>query len=100
MRRFVHEWNDADHEFHAPDLESAREQLWEAARALVFHLAEHAFVRRDSDQYRIYPEVDLDWESTENAHAFKAVRAANELSLKVWEAHQEFVRVGRRVLAR
>jgi len=98
LREFVHEWKDADHEFHAPDLESAREELWAAAHAFVWHLAEHSFQRRDSSQYRIYPDYDIDWETAENAHVFEAIREADVLREQLLEAQQRFIRCGRRTL--
>lgn len=96
LRKFVHEWNDADHEFHAPELEEARQGLWAAADAFVWHMAQHAFQRRDTSQYRIYPDYSTDWETPENAHVFKAIREADELREQLLGAQQRFIRCGRR----
>lgn len=98
LRVFLHEWDIAHRHFHDAEVEAARSELHAANREFVMHLATHSFQRDDNDRYRIYPDVNLDWETESNAFAIQAAQEANRLSWALWEKHQAFVEIGKRRL--
>jgi hypothetical protein len=56
----------------------------------------HTFTPRGvSGWRRVYPDLDLDWETEENAFAFRAIRQMAEAGDEIYSAHQRLVGLAR-----
>ncbi len=97
VRSYYGAWATAEYEFHDHVVQQAQHAFRDGLGNFCEHLYTHSF-SRGSGLYRIYPDYDLDLDDGTNSFAIEAARTANELSLKAWELHQEFVRVARKRL--
>jgi hypothetical protein len=90
---FVYAWDDADHEFMEPELERLRKVLRTAADEYLMYLSLNTW---PIDQER--QGVPAEWEETQPKRFRETIDRLHELAAQVVGAHQELIRVGRRLL--
>lgn len=88
---FLHTWNNAEHEFNNPELEKKRQALWDALNMFSQELGQHtSMTHRDG-----WLSIDLrDFE--DRPERIEIRDNLNALATKAYQAHQDFIRVGKR----
>jgi len=91
--RFIHEWNNAEHEFIDVDLQHAKDQLMAACVAWSRTIATETF-HMDNGQQSVPP----DWEDEQPERFDRVVQQLHEQAQEIVDNHRHFVRLGRRRL--
>ncbi len=88
---FWHEWTDADHEFLDQELEAQRRKLFELVDKYMTAIVTNTFSANSPGFQTVPPE----WEIEQPDRFQKVVEELHDLAGKVFEAHQDLVRLGK-----
>ena len=91
--KFLHEWNDAEHEFLDKSLEEKRSRLLNLI-AEYSHLISYNTFPTD----RGFQSVPSDWETEQPERFYETVEKLHAKAGEIVETHQELIRLGRRKL--
>lgn len=92
---FSETWDDASHEFLDSELESLRKDLLSRIESLRGVEAIETF---PSNQREGYQEVPPEWNLNDRDRYLRTVKAMNDASTAVWDAHEALVRRARNKL--
>jgi hypothetical protein len=93
IKRFLYEWNTAEHEFLDRGLEKKRKVIYKSIDDFLNYYGAHAFNVKDQF-YRIYPDLL----GTDPEKVRITAEKLDLLATKIYNSHQAFVRVARRKL--
>lgn len=89
---FVHTWDNVEHEFLDPDLESKRKELLAEAGRFLGQIAVNTFPMPKDVNRSSVPE---DWETDQPERFTKVVETIHGLAAKTVSIHTDLVRLGR-----
>ncbi|RUM57092.1 MAG: hypothetical protein DSY60_05590 [Persephonella sp.] len=95
LEEFLRTWNNAEYEFFDEDLERLKEQLYSLIKEFLLLLSENVFPLGNSNKFLSVPS---EWELEQPERFHKVVSKLHELGDKIYQTHQELIRIGRKKL--
>lgn len=94
---FQYKWNNAEYEFVNEELESLRKELYENIRQFTYVNGMGSYAQRDG-WFSTLPDncMGQEWDLPE--HVIVKIKEMNELADKVYQSHQDLVRLGNKIL--
>jgi len=97
LRRFDHEWNDAEHEFLNPRMEAKGKKLLILVNRYLQNLATNTWLLKDQPGGK-FASVPQEWEDEQPERFLKVVNSLHEQAGKIVSVHRKLVRLGRQHL--
>jgi len=97
LRKFDHEWNDAEHEFLNPEMEAKRKELITLVNGYLNFLATNTWLLKDQPGSN-FASVPEEWEDEQPERFHRVVDSLHGQAGTIVAIHRELVRLGRQHL--